>query len=116
MRALFECNFATLQQQLKQELREELKQDFDDGLAAHKTQVADALATHKQDVAETLRQTEARILSTVRSEFGGDWNAVEQAMMDRVSQEVAEAQENIMQSLTEQQLTATLTFTHHPVY
>ncbi|KAH8751039.1 hypothetical protein F5883DRAFT_210792 [Diaporthe sp. PMI_573] len=116
MRALFDNSLASFKQELKQELRQELKQDFDDSLAAHKTQVADTLAAHKQDVALKLQQTEARIVSTVRNEFGDHWNNMEQSMMDTVREEMGEAQEEIMQNITEQQLTATLTFTNHPIF
>ncbi|KAK7702435.1 hypothetical protein SLS64_009727 [Diaporthe eres] len=105
MRALLDYSLASFKQELKQELRQELKQAFDDSLAAH-----------KQDVAEKLQETEARIVSTVRSEFDDHWADMEQSMMDRVREEMAEAQEDIMQNITEQQLTATLTFTHHPLY
>lgn len=110
--ALLDYHFASF----KQELKQELKQDFDDSLAAHKTQVAATLAAHEQDVVEKLQQTEARIVNTIQSEFGDHWNNMEQSTMDRVREGMAEAQEDIMQNLTEQQLTATLTFTHHPVY
>lgn len=116
MRALLDDSLASFKQELKQELRQELKQDFDESLAAHKTQVAETLAAHKQDVAEKLQSTEARIVSMVQNEFGDHWNNMEQSMMDRVLEEVAEAREDIMQNITEQQLTATLTFTHHPMY
>ncbi|POS69284.1 hypothetical protein DHEL01_v212321 [Diaporthe helianthi] len=105
MRALFDHSFASFKQELKLELRQELRQDFEDILAAH-----------KQDVAEMLQQTEARIVSMVRSEFGGHWMEMEQPMTYRVPEEMAETREEIMENITEQQLTATLNFTHHPLY
>lgn len=74
------------------------------------------MAAHQKEVAEKLQKTEARIESTIRSEFGDHWNKMEETMLDRVSEDIATAEENIMQNLTEQELTATLTFTHHPVY
>ncbi|KAI7775291.1 hypothetical protein LA080_007051 [Diaporthe eres] len=85
MRALLDYSLASFKQELKQELRQELKQAFDDSLAAY-----------KQDVAEKLQETEACIVSTVRSEFNDHWADMEQSMMDRVREEMAEAQEDIM--------------------
>lgn len=97
MRALLDDSFAAFKHELKQELQQELKQDFDDSLAAHRTRVADMLAAYERDVVGKLEQTEARIISTVQNEFGNHWNNTEQNMMERVREEMAEAQDDIMQ-------------------
>lgn len=82
-----------------------LKQHFDDRLAAH-----------KKDVAEMLDKTEARIVDTLRREVEQRCDGVQEILQQRVHEEMAEVEDNVMRNLSEAPLRATLTFPQHPWY
>ncbi|KAJ4393029.1 hypothetical protein N0V93_002235 [Gnomoniopsis smithogilvyi] len=82
-----------------------LKQHFDDRLAAH-----------KKDVAEMLDKTEARLLDALRGDMEQRCDGIQEILQQKVHEEMAEVEENVMRNLSEAPLSATLTFPAHPWY
>lgn len=89
---------------------------LDSSLVSLKQHFEDRLAAHKKDVAEMLDKTEARLLDALQRDMDQRCDGMQEYLQHKVREEMAEVEENVMRSLSEAPLSATLTFPQHPWY
>lgn len=63
-----------------------------------------------------LEKAEARIMDKLRDEMDDRYHEIHDSMLQKVHEGIAEVEDNVMRSLSEAPLTATLTFPNHPWY